>query len=160
MISLIVLVCLWTTVMQSRDPSTNVVLLEDAAAVLGVMLAAGCMGLTSLTGKNELNSFDVRKVSSYPTPPFHANCHSLHLSVLCKSTSLYAPLCYHKVNMYGCLEASSSCPVVFMALWEICLKIWKILYSVTSFHAWEQPWWQFQLSLLSGALLQLYVIEV
>uniref|UniRef100_A0AAR2KUT1 Proton-coupled zinc antiporter SLC30A9, mitochondrial n=1 Tax=Pygocentrus nattereri TaxID=42514 RepID=A0AAR2KUT1_PYGNA len=37
-------------VMQSRDPSTNVVLLEDAAAVLGVMLAAGCMGLTSLTG--------------------------------------------------------------------------------------------------------------
>lgn len=70
MISLIVLVCLWTTVMQSRDPSTNVVLLEDAAAVLGVMLAAGCMGLTSLTGKNELNSFDVRKVSSYPTPRF------------------------------------------------------------------------------------------
>uniref|UniRef100_A0AAR2KQR1 Proton-coupled zinc antiporter SLC30A9, mitochondrial n=1 Tax=Pygocentrus nattereri TaxID=42514 RepID=A0AAR2KQR1_PYGNA len=38
------------SVMQSRDPSTNVVLLEDAAAVLGVMLAAGCMGLTSLTG--------------------------------------------------------------------------------------------------------------
>ncbi|XP_076877509.1 proton-coupled zinc antiporter SLC30A9, mitochondrial [Brachyhypopomus gauderio] len=37
-------------VMQSRDPSTNVVLLEDTAAVLGVMLAAGCMGLTSLTG--------------------------------------------------------------------------------------------------------------
>ncbi|KAI4904147.1 hypothetical protein NFI96_013806, partial [Prochilodus magdalenae] len=37
-------------VMQSRDPSTNVVLLEDAAAVLGVVLAAGCMGLTSLTG--------------------------------------------------------------------------------------------------------------
>uniref|UniRef100_A0A7N6B3B9 Proton-coupled zinc antiporter SLC30A9, mitochondrial n=1 Tax=Anabas testudineus TaxID=64144 RepID=A0A7N6B3B9_ANATE len=37
-------------VMQSRDPSTNVVLLEDAAAVLGVILAAGCMGLTSLTG--------------------------------------------------------------------------------------------------------------
>uniref|UniRef100_A0A3Q2NSV8 Proton-coupled zinc antiporter SLC30A9, mitochondrial n=1 Tax=Fundulus heteroclitus TaxID=8078 RepID=A0A3Q2NSV8_FUNHE len=37
-------------VMQSRDPSTNVVLLEDAAAVLGVTLAAGCMGLTSLTG--------------------------------------------------------------------------------------------------------------
>ncbi|KAF4091199.1 hypothetical protein AMELA_G00034350 [Ameiurus melas] len=37
-------------VMQSRDPSTNVVLLEDAAAVLGVVIAAGCMGLTSLTG--------------------------------------------------------------------------------------------------------------
>ncbi|XP_074505384.1 proton-coupled zinc antiporter SLC30A9, mitochondrial isoform X1 [Sebastes fasciatus] len=37
-------------VMQSRDPSTNVVLLEDTAAVLGVIMAAGCMGLTSLTG--------------------------------------------------------------------------------------------------------------
>ncbi|XP_027692340.1 zinc transporter 9 [Vombatus ursinus] len=37
-------------VMESRDPSTNVVLLEDAAAVLGVALAATCMGLTSLTG--------------------------------------------------------------------------------------------------------------
>lgn len=40
-----------SAVMQSRDPSTNVVLLEDAAAVLGVIMAAGCMGLTSLTGK-------------------------------------------------------------------------------------------------------------
>lgn len=38
--------------MQSRDPSTNVVLLEDAAAVLGVIMAASCMGLTSLTGKS------------------------------------------------------------------------------------------------------------
>ncbi|CAL9707226.1 unnamed protein product [Knipowitschia caucasica] len=37
-------------VMESRDPSTNVVLLEDAAAVLGVIMAAGSMGLTSLTG--------------------------------------------------------------------------------------------------------------
>ncbi|XP_043983186.1 zinc transporter 9 [Gambusia affinis] len=37
-------------VMQSRDPSTNVVLLEDAAAVLGVIIASSCMGLTSLTG--------------------------------------------------------------------------------------------------------------
>lgn len=37
-------------VMQSRDPSTNVVLVEDAAAVLGVIMAASCMGLTSLTG--------------------------------------------------------------------------------------------------------------
>lgn len=38
-------------VVQSRDPSTNVVLLEDAAAVLSVAVAATCMGLTSLTGK-------------------------------------------------------------------------------------------------------------
>uniref|UniRef100_A0ACB8E7Z5 Uncharacterized protein n=1 Tax=Sphaerodactylus townsendi TaxID=933632 RepID=A0ACB8E7Z5_9SAUR len=37
-------------VIQARDPSTNVVLLEDTAAVLGVTLAATCMGLTSLTG--------------------------------------------------------------------------------------------------------------
>ncbi|XP_048219805.1 zinc transporter 9 isoform X1 [Perognathus longimembris pacificus] len=37
-------------VMESRDPSTNVVLLEDTAAVLGVIIAASCMGLTSVTG--------------------------------------------------------------------------------------------------------------
>ncbi|KAM6440709.1 proton-coupled zinc antiporter SLC30A9, mitochondrial [Liasis olivaceus] len=37
-------------VIQACDPSTNVVLLEDTAAVLGVMLAATCMGLTSITG--------------------------------------------------------------------------------------------------------------
>ncbi|XP_010008928.1 PREDICTED: zinc transporter 9-like, partial [Nestor notabilis] len=37
-------------VVQSHDPSTNVVLLEDAAAVLSVAIAATCMGLTSLTG--------------------------------------------------------------------------------------------------------------
>ncbi|KAM9578956.1 proton-coupled zinc antiporter SLC30A9, mitochondrial isoform 3-T4 [Guaruba guarouba] len=36
-------------VVQSHDPSTNVVLLEDAAAVLSVAIAATCMGLTSLT---------------------------------------------------------------------------------------------------------------
>lgn len=39
-------------VIQSRDPSTNVVLLEDTAAVLGVIMASSCMGLTSLTGKH------------------------------------------------------------------------------------------------------------
>ncbi|KAG8453623.1 hypothetical protein GDO86_000307 [Hymenochirus boettgeri] len=37
-------------VIQSHDPSTNVVLMEDAAAVLGLVMAASCMGLTSLTG--------------------------------------------------------------------------------------------------------------
>lgn len=43
--------CVVCAVVQSRDPSTNVVLLEDAAAVLSVAVAATCMGLTSLTGK-------------------------------------------------------------------------------------------------------------
>ncbi|KAM6953017.1 proton-coupled zinc antiporter SLC30A9, mitochondrial [Lycodopsis pacificus] len=43
-------------VMQSRDPSTNVVLLEDTAAVLGVIMAASCMGLTSLTGNPHFDS--------------------------------------------------------------------------------------------------------
>lgn len=41
-------------VMESCDPSTNVILLEDTAAVLGVIIAATCMGLTSVTG-NPLN---------------------------------------------------------------------------------------------------------
>lgn len=49
----VLLHCSVCAVMQSRDPSTNVVLLEDAAAVLGVIMAAGCMGLTSLTGKQK-----------------------------------------------------------------------------------------------------------
>nr|XP_033802370.1 zinc transporter 9 isoform X2 [Geotrypetes seraphini] len=43
-------------VMQSHDPSTNVVLLEDAAAVFGVIIAATCMGLTSLTGHTYYDS--------------------------------------------------------------------------------------------------------
>ncbi|XP_077866514.1 proton-coupled zinc antiporter SLC30A9, mitochondrial-like [Saccoglossus kowalevskii] len=37
-------------ILEARDPSVNVVLLEDAAAVLGVIIAASCMGLTSYTG--------------------------------------------------------------------------------------------------------------
>lgn len=41
-----------TKVMESRViPVTNVILLEDTAAVLGVLMAATCMGLTSITGK-------------------------------------------------------------------------------------------------------------
>lgn len=34
-------------VLEGQDPSVNVVLMEDFAAVLGVIVAAGCMGLTS-----------------------------------------------------------------------------------------------------------------
>ncbi|XP_050447051.1 zinc transporter 9 [Cataglyphis hispanica] len=34
-------------VLEGQDPSVNVVLMEDFAAVLGVIIAAGCMGLTS-----------------------------------------------------------------------------------------------------------------
>jgi Co/Zn/Cd efflux system component len=45
-------VLLGCAVWDSKDPTVNVVLLEDAAAVLGVVIAAGCMGLTSLTGSH------------------------------------------------------------------------------------------------------------
>ncbi|RWS23643.1 zinc transporter-like protein [Leptotrombidium deliense] len=34
-------------IFRSSDPSVNVVFMEDAAAVLGVIIAGGCMGLTS-----------------------------------------------------------------------------------------------------------------
>nr|XP_042898057.1 zinc transporter 9 isoform X2 [Parasteatoda tepidariorum] len=37
-------------VLRGQDPSVNVVLLEDIAAVAGIFIAAGCMGLTSYTG--------------------------------------------------------------------------------------------------------------
>lgn len=37
-------------VLRSRDPSLNVVLLEDLAAVIGVIIAGSCMGLTSYMG--------------------------------------------------------------------------------------------------------------
>ncbi|EFN83131.1 Zinc transporter 9 [Harpegnathos saltator] len=37
-------------VLEGQDPSVNVVLMEDFAAVLGVVAAAGCMGLTSYLG--------------------------------------------------------------------------------------------------------------
>ncbi|KAG5861721.1 hypothetical protein JTB14_031809 [Gonioctena quinquepunctata] len=36
-------------IFRAQDPSVNVVLLEDFAAVIGVVLAAGCMGISSLT---------------------------------------------------------------------------------------------------------------
>lgn len=35
---------------RGRDPSAVTVLLEDGAAVAGVILATGCLGLTSYTG--------------------------------------------------------------------------------------------------------------
>ena len=38
-------------VLSGLDPAVNVVLLEDAAAVAGVVIAAGCMGLSELSGK-------------------------------------------------------------------------------------------------------------
>lgn len=37
-------------VMRGEDPSVNVVLFEDAAAVTSVILAAGCMGISTYTG--------------------------------------------------------------------------------------------------------------
>lgn len=56
--------CFTRAVMQSRDPSTNVVLLEDAAAVLGVIMAASCMGLTSLTGKQKYRHSSLKNKTS------------------------------------------------------------------------------------------------
>lgn len=38
------------SVLRGQDPSVNVVLLEDVAAVFGLFIAGGCMGLTSYTG--------------------------------------------------------------------------------------------------------------
>ncbi len=35
---------------RGRDPNAVAVLLEDGAAVAGLILAAGCLGLTSYTG--------------------------------------------------------------------------------------------------------------
>lgn len=37
-------------IFRGQDPSVNVVLLEDFAAVVGVIVAAGCMGISSMTG--------------------------------------------------------------------------------------------------------------
>ena len=37
-------------VLRGRDPSAVAVLLEDSAAVGGVFLAGGCLGLTHYTG--------------------------------------------------------------------------------------------------------------
>jgi len=39
-------------VLSGLDPAVNVVLLEDAAAVAGVVIAASCMGLSELTGSH------------------------------------------------------------------------------------------------------------
>lgn len=39
-------------VVRGQDPSVNVVLFEDTAAVASVALAAGCMGLSLLTGSS------------------------------------------------------------------------------------------------------------
>lgn len=39
-------------VVRGQDPSVNVVLFEDTAAVASVVLAAGCMGLSLVTGSS------------------------------------------------------------------------------------------------------------
>ena len=39
-----------STVLNGNDPSTTVVLLEDMAAVMGVICAASCMSITYYTG--------------------------------------------------------------------------------------------------------------
>ena len=45
-------VSFWQYVIQGCNPSVNVVLLEDIAAVSGVFIAASCMTLTHLTGNH------------------------------------------------------------------------------------------------------------
>lgn len=40
----------WDYVVQGYKPSVNVVLLEDIAAVLGVLIAGSCMTITYYTG--------------------------------------------------------------------------------------------------------------
>ena len=44
------MISLSCTVLHGNDPSTTVVLLEDMAAVLGVICAATCMSITYYTG--------------------------------------------------------------------------------------------------------------
>lgn len=43
---------LYEIVFRGRDPSVNVVLLEDAAAVLGLTIAASCISLSHYTGSS------------------------------------------------------------------------------------------------------------
>lgn len=43
---------LWTYITRGQDPCVNVVLTEDAAAVLSVGLAATCMGISTVTGSS------------------------------------------------------------------------------------------------------------
>ena len=42
----------FVAVLRGQDPSVNVVLLEDMAAVLGVGVALSCMGLTQMSGSH------------------------------------------------------------------------------------------------------------
>jgi zinc transporter 9 len=46
----------WDYVVQGYKPSVNVVLLEDIAAVTGVLIAGGCMTITYYTGISDLSS--------------------------------------------------------------------------------------------------------
>ena len=41
---------LFAVVVRGRDPSAVAVLVEDGAAVAGLLIAASCLGLTSYTG--------------------------------------------------------------------------------------------------------------
>ncbi|XP_046821599.1 zinc transporter 9 isoform X2 [Vespa crabro] len=46
----------WEYVLSGQDPSVNVVLMEDLAAVLGLVCAASCMGLTSYIGNSTFDA--------------------------------------------------------------------------------------------------------
>lgn len=41
---------LWTYLKTGSDPASTAVMLEDGAAVAGLVIAAGCLGLCQVTG--------------------------------------------------------------------------------------------------------------
>lgn len=51
------IIFLLNLVFRGQDPCVNVVLFEDTAAVLSVVLAAGCMGLSTYTGSSMPDAF-------------------------------------------------------------------------------------------------------
>ena len=64
-------------VVRGRDPSAVTVLLEDGAAVAGVILATGCLGLTSYTGSPVFDAIGSVMIGGMYNPCSHATDHAL-----------------------------------------------------------------------------------